>query len=199
MFVTPLQNALMFTITTLFNIYISIVLIRFLLQSVRADFYNPLSQFVYKATNPVIMPLRKIIPKFRNIEISVLLVALILQALELAVIFYIRGFSIPMTPIAVGGLFLRGAGELLDLIFVIYLFATFVLVILSWIQPRQYNPAVILIAQIVDPIFRRVGRYVPSVGMLDFTPMVVIFILILCRMLVSEPIMTFGNTLIARG
>ncbi len=199
MLASPIQNAIEFIITTFFNIYISIVLIRLILQLVRADFYNPIAQTIYKLTNPIIMPMNKIIPRYRKLELSVILLALILQASELAIMLYIRGFHIPFTLNTVSGLIVLGAGQLIDLAILIYMIATFILVILSWIQPRQYNPILILIAQIVDPLYRRVGRLMPNTGALDFTAMAIIFLLILSRILISEPIMQIGKTLIAKG
>lgn len=199
MLASPVQNALEFITTTFFNIYISIVLIRLILQLVRADFYNPIAQTIYKLTNPIIIPMNKIIPRYRKLELSVVILALLLQSAEIAVMLYIRGFHIPMTPNTISGLFVLGAGELVDLAILVYMVATFILVILSWIQPRQYNPILILIAQIVDPLYRRVGRLMPNTGVLDFTAMVIIFLLVLSRILISEPIMQLGKTLIYRG
>lgn len=199
MLASPVQNALEFITTTFFNIYISIVLIRLILQLVRADFYNPIAQTIYKLTNPIIIPMNKIIPRYRKLELSVVILALVLQAAEIAVMLYIRGFHIPMRTSTISGLFVLGAGELIDLAILVYMVATFILVILSWIQPRQYNPILILIAQIVDPLYRRVGRLMPNTGVLDFTAMAIIFLLVLSRILISEPIMQLGKTLIARG
>lgn len=199
MLIAPLQNALLFIINTLFNIYISIVILRCLLQLVRADFYNPFAQFIYKITNPLLLPVRNFIPKIRNLEVSALLLALILQALELVVVFYIKGFTINLSLTAISGLFLRGFGELLDIVFVIYLFSSFMLLIFSWIQPGRYNPVLNVLAQIVEPIYKPIRRRMPDIGGLDFTPMIVIFILVLCRMLISEPIMNMGSMLIITG
>lgn len=199
MLIAPLQNALLFIINTLFNIYISIVILRCLLQLVRADFYNPFAQFIYKITNPLLLPVRNFIPKIRNLEVSALLLALILQALELVVVFYIKGFTINLSLTAISGLFLRGFGELLDIVFVIYLFSSFMLLIFSWIQPGRYNPVLNVLAQIVEPIYKPIRRRMPDIGGLDFTPMIVIFILVLCRMIISEPIMNMGSMLIITG
>lgn len=199
MLAAPVQNALEFITTTFFNIYISIVLIRLILQLVRADFYNPIAQTIYKLTNPIIIPMNRIIPRYRKLELSVIVLALVLQAAELAVMLYIRGFHIPFTLNTISGLFVLGAGELIDLGILIYMVATFILIVLSWIQPRQYNPILILIAQIIDPLYRRVGRLMPDTGVLDFTAMVIIFLLVLSRILISDPVMQVGKTLIAKG
>jgi YggT family protein len=169
------------------------------MQLVRADFYNPFAQFIYKITNPPLLPLRKIIPKLGNLELSAVLLALILQALELVTIFYIKGFTMTLSVTAIGGLFLRGAGELLDIVFVIYLFASFMLLIFSWMQPGRYNPVISVLAQVVEPVYKPIRNRLPSIGSLDITPMLVIFLLILCRILISDPIINFGSMLILTG
>lgn len=55
------MNSIGFLVSTLFDLYIMVVLLRIWLQWARADFYNPFSQFIVKATQPVVGPLRRII------------------------------------------------------------------------------------------------------------------------------------------
>lgn len=196
MFISPLQNALLFTISTIFSIYISIVLFRFMLQLVRADFYNPMAQFVVKATNPILIPLRKIIPGFWGIDWASLVLALILQATELTLSLLTKGFSITTTLSSISGLLIWSVGELTDLCLVILLFATFIQIISSWLQQNNYNPITELFSQVTAPIFTPVRRIIPAVGMLDFSPMVVIFFIILMRMLFADSIISLGKSII---
>jgi YggT family protein len=196
MFTSPLQNALLFAVHTIFSIYISIVLIRLLLQFVRADFYNPVSQFIMKATNPVIIPLRKVIPGWFGIDWACVLFALILQAFELMLTLYIKGYTVPPTPTSISGLLIWSLGELTDVALVIMLFATLIQIIASWIQPYQYNPVTMICSQITAPLFNPVRRFVPNAGMLDFTPMIVIFLIILLRYLIADHLIAFGRSIL---
>jgi len=195
MFISPIQNALLFSIKTIFNLYISIVLFRLILQLVRADFYNPTAQVVVKLTNPLLIPLRKLIPGFAGIDCAAIVLALTLQATESLLLLLITGFSIAPTILSISGLLIWSAGEVIDMLLVIFLFSTFLQVILSWIQPGHYNPNLAIFAQITEPLFQRVRRFSPNVGGLDFSPMIIIFFIILTRMLLAAPIIDLGKSL----
>ena len=121
--ISPIQQALVFIINTVFNIYITIVLIRFCLQVVRADFYNPLSQFVVKATNPLLVPLRRFIPGLAGIDLASIVLLIVLQAIENSLILLIHGYVMSINSIT--GICIWGIGELIDLTIVVYLLATF--------------------------------------------------------------------------
>lgn len=195
MFMSSLQNALLFSVHTIFSLYISLVLLRFILQLVRANFYNPLAQFAVKMTNPFVIPLRKIIPSIRKIDTSTLVLALLLQGIEIILYLVIKGFSISASASAIGGIFIWSCGEVIDLTLVILLFATFINVILSWFAPNSYNPAAITIEQITNPLFNPIRRVVPTVGMIDLSPMIVIFLIYLSRMIIAEPIIMLGKSI----
>ena len=75
--------------------YLTIVLLRFLLQLARADFYNPISQFVVKATNPLLRPLRRFIPGWGGIDGAALVLAVIIQAITFFLIIVALNSSIP--------------------------------------------------------------------------------------------------------
>ena len=98
-----LVNAGSYLISTLLGLYIIIVLLRFLLQMVRADFYNPLCQFIVKATSPILIPIRRVIPGLYGIDIASLLLAYCLQYIENILLFAVRGIS--LNPV-----FLLGSG-----------------------------------------------------------------------------------------
>lgn len=196
MFTAPIQNALLFSISTIFTLYISIVLFRFLLQLVRADFYNPVAQFAVKATNPLLVPIRKFIPGFAGIDWASLVLALILQALALYLTFLVRGFSITPTASSIGGLFIWSFGEIIDIGLVLLMFAIFLQILASWIQPRQYNPITLISAQLTAPLFAPIRRIMPDTGMLDLSPMVLIFLIILSRILIVDLLINLGKSII---
>lgn len=196
MFMSSLQNALIFTVHTLFSTYIMIVLFRFLLQIVRGDFYNPLSQFAVKATNPILVPLRKVIPGFAKIDFASLVLALLLQATELYLILLIQGFNIAPEAMSILGLFIWSVGELLDLFLVFLFFLILLQVIISWVQHGHYNPNFRLLSSLTEPLYRPLHKILPSFGGLDFSPLILIFMIYLSRILIASPIIFYGKGLI---
>ncbi len=174
-----LVNAGTYLISTVFGLYIIIVLLRFLLQIVRADFYNPLSQFIVKATTPVLNPIRRIIPGLFGIDIASLLLAYFLQVIENTLLFALKGIS--LSPIL---LFWHSIGSLLTLVLYIYFFAILVQVIISWVSPGTYNPATALIHHITEPIMRPARKILPPFSGFDLSPILVFVVLNLLIMFV---------------
>ncbi len=170
-----------YLISTLFGLYIIIVLLRFLLQLVRADFYNPLSQFIVKATSPILTPMRRVIPGLFGLDASSLILAYILQYIENILLFALRG--IPVSPIF---LLWHSIGSLLTLILYIYFFAILAQVIISWVNPGTYNPATALIHHITEPVMRPARRILPPFSGLDLSPILVFIVLNLLIMLVPS-------------
>ncbi|MCG7945204.1 MAG: YggT family protein, partial [Candidatus Thiodiazotropha taylori] len=163
-----LTNPLVFLVQTLFGLYILAILLRFLLQVVRADFYNPISQFLVKVTNPPLKPLRRLIPGFGGIDISSLILAWLLKAVELFIVIMIAGQSASLL-----GPLLLAIPELVELTINIFLFAVLIQVILSWVSPGNYNPAVSLLYSLTGPVMRPAQKLLPPVGGLDLSPMLV--------------------------
>ncbi|MGB5831508.1 MAG: YggT family protein [Thiohalocapsa sp.] len=176
-------NPLIFLVKTLFGLYIALVVIRFLLQWARADFYNPISQFVVKVTTPVLRPLRKIIPGYGGMDLSALVLAWLLKAVELAVLSLLLGLDRnPLAALA------WAIPALLGLVISIFLFAILIRVILSWVNPDPYNPAVALLTRLTDPIMGPAQRLIPPMGGIDLSPMLVMIGLVLLEMLLLPPL-----------
>ena len=164
------QGAFAFLLGFIIDLYIFLVLTRFLLQLVRADFYNPVSQFVVRATNPVLLPLRKMIPGFGGVDVASLVAALVLILLKLVLLtlLFTGGFSAdPLQLLIV--LFREIARLLLSYLF----WAVLIRIVLSWIAPDPYNPVVQVIAQITEPVMAPARKLVPPMGGLDLSPMLV--------------------------
>ncbi len=176
-------NPLIFLIQVLFGAYILMVMLRFLLQLVRADFYNPLSQFIIRVTSPVLHPIRRIIPGMGGIDFASVLLMWVLKAIELALIVLILG--IPRNLL----LALAWAiPELLNLLIYVYLIAILIQVVLSWVNPGAYNPASALLYTLTEPVLRPARRIIPPISGLDLSPMVVMIVLVLLRMLLITPL-----------
>jgi len=174
-----LVSAGSYLLSTLFGLYIIIVLLRFVLQLVRADFYNPLSQFIVKATTPVLNPIRRVIPGLFGIDIASILLAYVLQYIENILLFTIKGFSV--SPVF---LLWYSIGSLLTLLLYIYFFAIIVQIIISWVSPGTYNPATALIHHITEPVMRPARKILPPFSGLDLSPILVFIVLNLLIMFI---------------
>ena len=181
---SPLSNAGVFLISTIFGLYILAIMLRFILQLVRADFYNPLSRFIVKITNPLLKPLRRFIPGFAGIDMASVTVMLFLQMLEIFIITLLRNFPSP----DIFGLALYAFIELITLGFYVFLFSIFILALLSWINPGQYNPINNLLHQISEPVLRPARRILPPMSGMDLSPMLAMVGLWLIKLLLLDPL-----------
>ena len=180
----PLGSAAEFLIRTLFDLYILLIMLRFLLQVVRADFYNPLSQFVVRASNPVLVPLRRLIPGLGGIDISSVLVMLALKMAELALIaIVVRGLE----PSAVQLLIISFA-DLTQLTVYVFIFAIIIQVVLSWIAPGTFNPVVSLVFSLTEPLLGPARKIIPPFSGMDLSPLIVLVALQLILILVVGPL-----------
>ena len=164
---------LIYLIQTLLSLYLIAMLLRFVLQLVRADFYNPISQFIVKITNPLVIPLRKIIPGYGGLDIASLALAVLLQIAGIVAIFLIRFGAIP-APLL---LLLGGVLGVIALLVQIYFFALLAMIILSWVAQGSRHPAIHLLYQITEPVMAPVRKLLPPMGGLDFSP-ILVFVLI---------------------
>ncbi|BCX71024.1 MULTISPECIES: YggT family protein [Pseudomonas] len=160
-----LNDAAIFVIQTLGSLYLLIVLLRFILQLVRANFYNPLCQFAVKATQPLLKPLRRVIPSMFGLDMSSLVLALLVQMALFAVILLLSGYQVdvlflaPWALIGIFALFLK-----------ILFWAMIISVILSWVAPGSHNPGAELVQQITEPVLAPFRRIIPNLGGLDISP-----------------------------
>ncbi|MVV50270.1 YggT family protein [Pseudomonas sp. PB120] len=160
-----LNDAAIFVIQTLGSLYLLIVLLRFILQLVRANFYNPLCQFAVKATQPLLKPLRRVIPSMFGLDMSSLVLALIVQMALFAVILLLSGYKVDvlfLAPWALIGIF--------SLFLKVLFYAMIISVILSWVAPGSRSPAAELVTQITEPVLAPFRRIIPNLGGLDISP-----------------------------
>ena len=161
------DNPLIFLIDTLFDIYIAIVLLRFLLQQVGADFYNPISQFIVKVTQKPVIIARRIIPSVRGIDIASLALVILLIIIKLSILLALGGIQPSIT-----ALLIRSLYDLVSLIFDIFIFAIFVQAILSWVNPDPYNPISALLNSLTRPILTPIKKRLPLMGGMDLSTIV---------------------------
>ena len=175
-----LNTAAVYVLQTLGSLYLLIVLLRFVLQLVRANFYNPLCQFIVKATQPLLKPLRRIIPSMFGLDMSSLVLAILVQlalmALTLLLTYGTTGNPLQLfiwSIIGVTALFLK-----------IFFFALIISVILSWVAPGSHNPGAELVNQICEPALAPFRKILPNLGGLDLSPIFAFLALKLIDMLV---------------
>ena len=191
-----LNTAAVYVLQTLGSLYLLIVLLRFVLQLVRANFYNPLCQFIVKATQPLLKPLRRIIPSMFGLDMSSLVLAILVQlalmALTLLLTYGTIGNPLQLliwSLIGVTALFLK-----------IFFFALIISVILSWVAPGSTSPGAELVNQITEPALAPFRRMLPSMGGLDISPILAFMVIQLIQsyvipplaMYVGMPVVLFG-------
>ncbi len=158
-------------------------ILRFLLQASKADFYNPLSQFIVRFTNPLAMPIRSILPNQKGFDIASLLLAYGLQAGLMLIVLAVLGAAtnwLQVLPWAAIALF----KTVLDM----YFWGLIISIIASWIAPQSYNPALILINQLLEPISAPIRRIMPDLGGLDLSPIVIMLALQVLEILLIKPL-----------
>lgn len=154
-------------IDILFGLYAMLVMLRFILQAVRADFYNPLSQAVVQLTDPPLRPLRALIPGYGGQDIASLVLCFLVIGIGKLLTTTLAGFTIPIVLLLVISI-----QELVLLLLRIYMWSFLIMVVISWVAPGSGHPAAFLLYQITEPVLAPIRRFIPPVGGLDFSVMV---------------------------
>ncbi len=175
-------------VQTLGGLYLLVVLLRFLLQVARADFYNPLSQFIAKATNPALLPLRRVIPGLFGLDLACLVLALAVHFITVFVCLLMAGVFNPLTA------FLWGALGIVSMVMYIYYICMIAMIILSFVAPQTRHPAALLATQLVQPLCAPFQRLIPPMGGLDISPIFVFLLLQIVRMLINNAAAFLGAT-----
>ena len=160
-------GAFAYLIGTLIDLYITAVMLRLLLQWVRADFYNPVCQFLVAITNPLLVPLRRVIPSVGRLDTASVVLMFVLELLGVWVWTRLMDVSLAGEALALFALV-----KLLLTLLWTYFFLIIALVILSWIGRRARHPIVPLIIQLTDPVLAPIRRVVPTLGGFDLSPLI---------------------------
>ncbi len=172
-----------FLIDTLFSLYILMVVLRFLLQWTHADFYNPISQFLVKVTHPPLKLLRRFVPSVGKIDTSSIVLALLLQMLADFSILLLKGVMV--SPVA---LIILSFSQLVSLLINVFVFAVFGRAILSWIDPRNNNPASSILYSLTEPLLGICRKIIPDLGGIDLSPLAALILLQLAKMMILPPL-----------
>jgi YggT family protein len=169
-----------------------IIAVRFLMQLTRADYNNPLSQFVVKASNPLLIPLRKIVPGFAGTDFAALVLCFVLILLKLGLFKligfsdHIGGHSIPLTQVGSATLAALAFLALIELFFNLFIYSLVIQAILSWFNTGGYNPMTSVLSSITSPILTPIRRLIPSIGGLDLSVLVAIIGLQFAKLLTTQ-------------
>lgn len=186
-----LTNGAQILIEFVFGALVALLLLRVLAEAWRADFRNPLCQFLYRATNPVVAPLRRVIPSWRRINLAALLLAWLVEIVKLSLLCATLGL-VPHF----AGLLVLGIAELVDFMLMFYLVLIFAWALMSFLTIDSRNPLVPLINQFVQPVMQPLQRRLPNLGGMDFSPVVAILVILLLRALVLQPWLDIGQALL---
>lgn len=175
-------------ILLLFRLYIGAIMLRFLLQAARADFrFNPLARALVNITNPLLLPLRRIVPGYRGFDWAAVLLMLLLALLGMAIVIAMSG-----RPPTLPGLLILALAELMIVAVKLFFFAILLVVIVSWVAPRTYNPAVEVLGAVTEPLLRPARQLLPPIGGLDLSPLLVMVLLYFTERLLIVPLQAYG-------
>ncbi|NLW05262.1 MAG: YggT family protein [Pseudomonadaceae bacterium] len=154
----------------LFNMATFVVVLRFLLHLSKADYFNPITQGIVKATNPVILPLQSVLRPRGRLDLASLLIALAIKALGITLALYLSNLlgAANLVSILIGGV----AG-VLKVVLDLYFFILVISIILSWVAPQANHPGALLVYQLTEPLMAPVRKIIPSLGGLDLSPIFV--------------------------
>jgi YggT family protein len=181
-----IRTALLFLIDTLFNLYLFILILRFILACGRANYFSPVTQFIVRLTDPIIKPLRKVIPNIKRIEIASLVVIL---AIEVMKFFLIACISYGFPNLL--GLPILAIANTISLVIQIFTYGIILQAILSFVQPM--SPLMSVLSQFNAPILQPFQRLVPPIGGLDLTAIPALISLQLMSIILVSPLLAVGQ------
>ena len=179
-------NAGSYLSQTLFGFALFIVLLRFWMQWVRADFRNPFGQFIITLTNPFIIPLRKILPSIGSIDTATVVIAFVVASIKVFMLFTINQISPALL-----SFFTFTLGEVIQHSIYLFFAAIFIQIIVSWVNPYSDHPIVSIARSLAEPIMAPARRLIPPIGGLDISPILVIIFLQLSLQLIVAPLKGF--------
>ena len=179
----------------IFEVYIFALILRLLLQYFGANYYNQICQFVVKITNPVVTPLRKVLPRSQHIDFATLSVILILQVIKFALLVLIDTGIMPNF----AGLLVVSIADSIKTLLNVFVFAILGIVLISWLNPQLRSPVTEILNTITEPLLGRARRLIPHVGGLDLSPLPVMILLKLSAYYLVTPIMAAGISMSIRG
>lgn len=175
-----ISSAIVFIVNAITSLYLLVLLLRFWMPWLRADFRNPLAQGILRFTSPVVIPVRRIVPSFGRLDTATVLVAFVVQYLTVLLLLLILGQSAGIVAVAVTSIV-----KLVVLSINLFVYAIFIRIILSWISQGGYNPATAIIATLTEPLLRPFRRVIPPMGGFDISPIFAVILLLAATIVVN--------------
>lgn len=171
-------------VNTLGTLYLMAILLRFMLQIARADFYNPITQIVVRFTEPGVALFRRFIPSIRGIDLSSLVYALVVQMAAMAALVFLNGLQMP----GLGLILTWSLVGLLSFVLNIYFWAIIISIVASFLAPFSDHPALVLVRQLSEPVMAPFRKILPPMGGLDLSPIFVFLALQIIRVVIIMPV-----------
>lgn len=177
-------QAALFLVQAIFDVYIYIVLLRLMLQTIHMDYFNPLAQFSIRLTQWIVRPLQKIIPEFKRIDLAILALLLMLEMIKITALIGISAHTFPDFL----GLVMLSAVNLANKLLNFYFYAIIMRVILSWVSQVHHNPLFFALHQLTEPVLRPLRHLLPMLGGLDISPLLALILTQLISLLLMAPL-----------
>ncbi len=179
------MEAVIYLLRFAFDALLMILILRVWLQWVKADFYNPLSQFIVKVSNPLVVPLRRIIPGFGGIDLATIFIAYVVATLKFVTLAALSGESLGVLAFYIGLLvLLKQAGFLLFVIMII-------MAIMSWVV-QGYNATLMVLSQLTEPFLNPIRKIIPNMGGLDLSMLLAFLAMNVINILLSSSLPYWG-------
>lgn len=175
------MTALIFIVRTLLGLLITVFLLRVLLPLCRADARNPLSQAVIKLTNPLVMPLRRVLPPIKRLDTASLVALLVVQLASTALVWLLSGLTL-----SASGLLYAATRELLSLLLQFYFFVILINAVLSWVAPATYSPAASVLNSLCAPVIRPFQRLIPPIAGIDLSALFALIVIQALQILLNS-------------
>ena len=193
---SPFTQAALFLVQTAFGLYAAVVLLRLLFQAMDVDFRNPLSQFVYKATQPVLAPLRRVLPWRLRVEPALVVLLLTVQLLGVYALSAIRGY-LP----GLAGAVLMAVAQSLALLSLTLSAVLIVRAIASWVVAAGggYNPMLRLLDELTEPLLAPLRRIIPAAGGIDWSVLIALVAIQLANIVLVQPLIVLAARVMVQG
>jgi len=160
-------QGLHYILNTLATLYSAVLLLRLIMQLSRADFRNPIGRGIVQLTDPLVRPLRRVLPPAGKVDTASVVALLAFAAAKVWLLFALTG-HVALAPLDLARITLL---EVVRLVLNTYFFSIVLNALLSFVAPGNYSPAQSLLASICDPVLNPIRRVIPSVAGLDLSPL----------------------------
>ena len=191
----PFDDAGLFLIKSVFDLYIFVVMLRVILQWVNTEFNNPLLLLIAKLTNPPLKPICRLIPSLRGIDLPAIVLLLTLQMIKFILVIWLKVNVFP----SFMGLLILAFAELLDQLINIFFYSILGLGILSWLSPLAHGPLIEILYRISEPLMRPIRRVIPPISGFDLSPIPALIGLKLLTIVIVVPLVEIGTRVALTG